>query len=277
MMSCICFTRLYCRAHMWQQLSPAHLDSVIAKIHNDCEPLLDVGIDRISTKAFSARIEMIKNIKKSIIALEDASNRLEALLVAATSVHAQESAAVTSLAEIAKNPTDSESVLDVWKPATKSRQKQAPLQDIGMGAWKYVPITSSRGISAKCVSNFSLVQQDGTIYFVEPVQHFAIKIAGIMLHGNVGLIYADSRNVRKIKDCRFATSCFKKNECDYYHDPMFSDGSRDCRNYIAGGQRKFGSRDTIDDDLIAANSDDLSRYRDQTMHNILCCILMQGR
>lgn len=130
---------------------------------------------------------------------------------------------------------------------------------------------------------------EGTLYYVESVKHFAIKIAGFMYHGNIGIIYTNERDPVKIKDCRYSASCTKAN-CSYYHDPLQNSASSDRRNFIAGSwlyappgslfknkarARRLGSAENLDYDLPALTEEEARRFNDQVMHDLLCSLLIK--
>ncbi len=151
-----------------------------------------------------------------------------------------------------------------------------------------IKVTEALHLNAIRVQSFDGVKQDGELYYVDSADHFALKIAGRLLHGNIGIIYTDERNPEKIKDCRFADTCVKRDNCDYYHNPLKFTGSQDHRNFIASswlyspphGQknrpraRRFGSREHLDIDISLMQEDDIERFRDQTMHDLLCAFLL---
>lgn len=152
-----------------------------------------------------------------------------------------------------------------------------------------IKFTEALSLPAIVVGSFDAVKQDGDLYYVEPADHFAFRIAGQLWHGNIGSIYTDDKNPEKIKDCKFARSCLKQGSCDYYHDPLHFCGSRDHRNFIASSwlyspptqyknkprARKFGSRDHLDLDIVGLHADEITRMRDQAMHDMLCAMLLQ--
>jgi hypothetical protein len=157
---------------------------------------------------------------------------------------------------------------------------------------KYSKIKFTEALSLRAirVSTFDYVCQDGELYYVETADHFAMKICGQMFHGNIGTIYTDDKDPKKIKDCKFASGCAKHNNCNYYHDPVRFPGSRDHRNYIANsflysppnGQygssrfrsRRFGSREYLDVDIVRLGSEEIDRFYSQTMHDLLCAMLL---
>lgn len=109
---------------------------------------------------------------------------------------------------------------------------------------------NGKDILATIVTSFDAV--DNTLCYVQPHNHFAIRINNTLLHGNIGKI-VESRNPEKIKSCKIK-DCRKIN-CSFYHDPMDHDGS-ECRNYVKGYSN------IIDDGQ-------LSKFSDRIMHDLL--------
>jgi hypothetical protein len=152
-----------------------------------------------------------------------------------------------------------------------------------------IKFTEALSLQAIRVPTFDWVKQDGELYYVESSDHFAFKLCGKILHGNIGIIYTEEKNPEKIKDCKFANSCMKVDNCDYYHDPVKFPGSKDHRNFIASSwlyappnsqyknrprSRRFGSRDHLDTDIVGLQEEEISRFQDQTMHDLLCSLLL---
>lgn len=152
-----------------------------------------------------------------------------------------------------------------------------------------IKITEALSLPAITVGSFNQVAADGNLYYVANTDHFAIRVAGYLFHGNIGVIYTDEKNPEKIKDCRYSTNCIKHDKCDYYHDPMKFVGSRDHRNYIASSflyappnsfyknkarSRRFGSREHLDIDIANIQDDEVSRFNNQLMHDLLCALLL---
>jgi hypothetical protein len=120
------------------------------------------------------------------------------------------------------------------------------------------------------------------------MDHFFILICGLLLHGNIGIIYTNERNPQKIKNCKFP-KCTKTN-CLYYHPPTTFNGSRDYRNFIAGSwmysapasplrnshkNRVLGSRENINIDMTIIDEEDREVFYDQLIHDILCAMLLK--
>ncbi len=180
-------------------------------------------------------------------------------------------------------------------PARSDSKEHVPVPPLlhpSQSKYTVVKITEALYLNAIRVPTFNYVRQDGELYYVATVDHFAVKIAGLLLHGNIGNIYTDERNPEKIKECKFAESCVKRDRCDYYHDPLKYGGSRDRRNFIASSwlytsatavasacknthkSRRFGSRANLDIDIVSLSEDEISRFRDQTAHDLLCSLLL---
>lgn len=154
-----------------------------------------------------------------------------------------------------------------------------------------VKFTEALALEATKVLTFDQVRSDGKLYYVESADHLAFRLEGMLLHGNIGVIYTEHCTPEKIRSCRFADDCIKKNRCDYYHDPSKFPGSRDHRNFVAsswlyappGSQyqqhtksRRFGSRNNLDTDIVQLTEEEITRYYDQTMHDMLCCMLLNS-
>jgi hypothetical protein len=152
-----------------------------------------------------------------------------------------------------------------------------------------VRITDKLSINAMSVGNFDDVNQDGNLYYVTSVDHFAFVISGHLFHGNIGVIYTDAKEPQKIKDCKYTDGC-TKSLCRYYHDPKLFSHSRDRRNYIASSFtyvdpastyknksqcRHFGSLPNLDTDLVTICDEERDRLADQSMHDLLCSIILK--
>ena len=135
-----------------------------------------------------------------------------------------------------------------------------------------VKINDQLFINAIKIKSFDQVKQDGNLYYIDSTDHFAFKINGQLFHGNIGQILME-KNPTKIKNCKFEI-CAKKTNCDYYHNPLRYIGSKDHRNFISNGTF-FSSRDTLKIDIECLSSEEIERFRDLTMHNLLCALLMR--
>lgn len=153
-------------------------------------------------------------------------------------------------------------------------------------------VTEQHYINAVIVGTFAdakmLSGADNRLYYIDNADHFAVTIAGMFLHGNIGRIYTNEKEPTKIKNCKYVNSC-NQVQCNYYHNPELSFG-KDRRNYIASQwmyqqtvpampvikkrSRRFGCIDYIDEDIKEMNGELIERFHDQTMHDLLCSVLL---
>jgi len=151
-----------------------------------------------------------------------------------------------------------------------------------------VSIVDSYNLMAIRVSEFSEIKTNGDLYYVESADHFAFKIANVLFHGNIGNIYTSENDPTRVKNCKFRGNCTNK-ECMYYHDPLHNPGSRDVRNFISNSwqyispgcqyknrtrSRRFGSREYIEADLPTITPEEVDRFYDQTVHDLLCSLML---
>ncbi len=185
--------------------------------------------------------------------------------------------------EVQKSKADSRKVgLEILVKNADSPKKHTPSAELDLSnrlnsLYENVNITSQTKMRALVINAISDVDREGVLFYIKPCDHFAIKIAGHTFHGNVGMVYADDANPTKVKECKYATSCYRLSSCGYYHDPTKHINSSDKRNFVANvlsrNKRILGSRDRIEDDIINISSEDLSRQFDYTMHNILVSLI----
>lgn len=132
--------------------------------------------------------------------------------------------------------------------------------------------------------------------------HFALRLGGGLLHGNVGNIFPDGeRKPCGVAECR-KKSC-RDPECSYYHDPALWAGHEggiapgrraplSVRNYMAGsfgyqkppgavpgaparyGVRRFGSASSLGVDLLRLGPAEVRRFLDQVAHDVVCAALL---
>lgn len=153
-----------------------------------------------------------------------------------------------------------------------------------------VHITPHYSLNAIKVKSWDRLKnmKEGVLYYVESADHFAMNLSGMFIHGNIGKIYTNEKDPLKIKNCRFGDKCTKQ-ECNYYHNPLTTPNCNDRRNFIASSflysppvnpyknkrkARRYGDRDNIEIDITELSEDEGERYLDQTMHDILCCLLL---
>ena len=140
------------------------------------------------------------------------------------------------------------------------------------------------------------------LYFIAPWDHFAVRVGGVVFHGNVGRIFP-TPNVRprrtpeRVKECRHRAGCpslWGGGACSYYHDPAEAHylcrpaRAQDVRNFFANswnylpakargaqnGLRRIGSREALESDLRDVSAVDARRYLAQTAHDILCSLIL---
>ncbi len=241
----------------------------------------------INVKTFENRKILINDLTNIIQIIPIISGRLEALLEKTISNHAREISAVEQIKTGGEPPHELYSVVTKKERRPSVSNKDASIiKDIispTIASTSNIPITPNISISARIVQNFNQVGCD--LCYVQPNDHFAIMIAGKLFHGNIAIIYVDEKIPSNIRPCRFAGNCSKISTCDYYHDPLKYAVSKDCQNFIANSfvyctgktkirGRKFGSRDRLETDLLSMTTEDIERYMAQTMHDILCSIIL---
>lgn len=285
--------------------------------------------DSINVKDIEARESLINQLMSITTLLPDITNKVENALSRAKTNHSRDLTMVGSIMDRLKKKDEmivnsgSNGVSDnevSWTTVTRKKQPDAkPMSRLGTTSRSYavatvaanptllknvhsgvhsgaptpkytkIKFTEALSLPAISVPTFEYVKQDGELYYVESADHFAFKICGHMLHGNIGMIYTDEKSPEKIKDCKFADSCMKRDKCDYYHDPVKFAGSKDHRNFIASAwlyappnshyknrprSRRFGSREYLDTDIVGLQEEEIIRFHDQTMHDLLCSILL---
>ena len=172
----------------------------------------------------------------------------------------------------------------------KTERVPAPKTLQVMEGFERIKITDEITLMAIPVKSFADVRCNGCLYYVTSAAHFAVQINGFMLHGNIGIIYTDTDDPQKIKDCRFTDGCNRMSSCRYYHDPTVFQGSKDRRNYIASSfiynspsehrnrsrSRHFGSLEHLDSDILTLVEDEKTRICDQAMHDLLCALVLKA-
>lgn len=159
------------------------------------------------------------------------------------------------------------------------------------GGLERIPVTASIVINAIPVKSFADIKCDGNLYYVSTCAHFALMINGMLFHGNIGTIYTDADEPKKIKDCKYVDGCNKSGQCCYYHNPRIFSGSTDRRNYLASSfvytsatamhknrsrSRRFGSLENLDADILGLAEEEKIRMCDQAMHELLCAIILKS-
>lgn len=249
----------------------------------ECKDLLaDTDGESVNARNVKARQLLIEQLATAMAQVNAAVSKLDAVLVKAKANHKRDMMVVDSI--IAANTTTN--IDTEWK--TIARKAARPMKQ-PLGVKCKIKFTEALGLTAIRVASWDQVAADGDLYYVESADHFAFRLAGRLIHGNIGLIYTDEKNPEKIRDCKFTTSCTKRDNCDYYHDPIKFPGSRDKRNYIASSwmysppgssyknrsrSRRFGSRDNLDIDYSSMTEEEIGRFHSQAMNDLLCSLLL---
>lgn len=162
---------------------------------------------------------------------------------------------------------------------------------------KYVPVTIVDGIDVKAIPYTSGQIEPGILYYISEIDNFAMMVGNTLFCGNIGTIYTDDSNLHYIKDCKYGSSCLKISTCKFFHDgyeiycgknghiPAEHGKAQFTRNFVSSSWaynnkadnprgRKIGSRPNLLADLSRITADDIKKYRQQTMHDILCCMIM---
>jgi hypothetical protein len=238
---------------------------------------IESSADMISIKVFNNRNSFINQLATAQLAVTSVLNSINAALDCARANRDKDLEIVSHLCK------------KTWTDVAKKRPRPPDNASGTSIQANRVKITDSIFISAITVSSFDHVKQDGELYYVTPCEHFAVKICGKLFHGNIGKIYTDEKTPEKIKDCKFTNTCEHHGKCDWYHDPMKHPDSKDRRNFISGSfmyigpdqdlprrarARRVGSRDYLDTDIIGMGVDERDRFYDQTMHDILCSLII---
>jgi hypothetical protein len=261
------------------------------------------------TKYISAFTNHLNGVKDTLSTLENYHNRniaeFDKILnklknsnsdVTQSSIH---SAVIPSTKQILKKEHDvGDSDSKSWKLVNNKKRGKVELESIedkyaiSSVDYKKIYIAENYYLPAISVPVWESINDmnNGILYYIESCNQFAIKLAGILFHGNIGIIYTNEKDPIKIKNCRFGKDCMKET-CDFYHDPLVTPNCSDCRNFIAGSwlyappihpfknnnrARRFGSKENISIDLPSLSDEEKERFVDQTMHDILCSLLIKN-
>lgn len=150
----------------------------------------------------------------------------------------------------------------------------------------YTPVSTDVSLPAIHVSDKLSVRSDGNLYYIQPINKFGFRINGHLFCGNIGEVYTNERNPVKIKQCSHGNKCNNMSTCSYYHRD-----TKDTRNFISGSfiyqknnprissqtGRKIGNKSTLVSDITSVANTDLELYRDQSVHDILCNLVIAER
>lgn len=182
------------------------------------------------------------------------------------------------------------------KSADKTAIPRAPLQHRAREL--DIPISSGMSLRATEIASTAEIRADGVLYYLPHTRRFALRFAGgLILQGNIGIVYTSDPSPQKIHDCDSQLGC-NVATCRYYHNPAIYPGSQDVRNFAATSwlyrpvssqsstpigeharspqkkARKLASRDRLDVDILTITQDDLAYFNEQLMHDILCGLIM---
>jgi len=145
-------------------------------------------------------------------------------------------------------------------------------------------------LDAIVVDSIQSVIDRGVLYYITPIDHFAMVINSEIFHGNIGKIYNNQKNPMRVKACKFEQNCNRIETCTYYHDPLIFPGRKEIRNYAANSWtyiepdatlrdptriRRFGSRDNLSTDLAGITKEEIDRFNDQMFHDMLCMLVLR--
>lgn len=165
------------------------------------------------------------------------------------------------------------------------------------------PVTVCGGLSLNAIvlppelSSLAAVEaavETGGLFYVPAWRHFALKLDGLLLHGNVGDIYwgppKKGATPSRVKDCS-RKACADQggaaDGCSFYHDPAGFVSSTDVRSFIADtwgyspgseplprSRRHFGARERLVEDLAEIGRDEAELFVAQAMHDVLCALIL---
>lgn len=254
--------------------------------------LVENDKDLFNIKQMEAREQLISELNNLVSGLESQLNSVKSVLESAREVHENDiknmDSTIKRLKHEKENPWSMAKTRSKTRIVTTARTQYVP--PLPNSRQSKILFGESLSLGAIRVQSFDDVQSDGNLYYIDPADHFAFKLNGRLFHGNIGVIYTDEKTPEKIKYCKFAGSCVKQDTCDYYHDPKQFPGSRDHRNFVASSwlytpqystfknrqqARRFGSRNSLDTDIVGLQSDEVSRFKDQMVHDVLCSLLLE--
>ena len=121
------------------------------------------------------------------------------------------------------------------------------------------------------------------LYYIQRWDHFAVRVGGTVLHGNLGDVSSGPGILPRARECRKGARCPRGAgypPCAHYHDPALVAGSRDVRNHYAAGRRRgralglgppgLGS---LGADLLAMSAVEARARLDRAAHELLFGLL----
>ncbi len=120
--------------------------------------------------------------------------------------------------------------------------------------------------------------------YCDTTREFILRVTtDVIIRGNIGEIFTESNGLMNVRICTYQDKCKNRKSCHFWHDPTKTT-SDDVMNFTAKswmyepetvGRRRFGNHKTLDEDIAGLTSDDVTILTRQTMHDILCCIILQ--
>jgi len=226
--------------------------------------------------------QFLTNISTAVEALKREYNNLKSL-------HADET---NTIKQVIDEPTPKSAPAEVVIAAAPDEwitiaRKNRAVKPPPISAAKKMPVVICPGVTleATTVDSFDQVKADGELYYVIPNEHFAIRIGGILFHGNIGTIYNDGPTLVRTAECKYLKGCTRPS-CEFYHDPIDFPNSSDVRNYHNSAfsyspshdkrfnqLRHFGSLPHLKADAVELTPKDSKLLRDQAFHELLCALV----
>lgn len=272
------------------------LKSLIDTVHSINIPTASVRPD---FRIIEERTNIIASLTEMADAVKELKSVIESKLAEATTAQSAEiDAAETFIDRLRNGPARTTSPTP-WTQVVRGRKSVVPsvlkesgpskleLRRADAGPLAPIKITEAIVIKAIPVASFDQVQADGQLYYNSSADHFAFRLGGQLFHGNIGTIYVDEATPVRVKKCRHGSGNCRRVNCDYYHPPNSARPSREYRNFVAGSwlyspaksqsrqrNRHFGSRPNLDIDINELEREDIDRFHDQAMHDLLCSMIL---
>lgn len=121
------------------------------------------------------------------------------------------------------------------------------------------------------------------LLYKSSTNEFILKLPTITLYGNIGRIYNDDQELHNTKICTYQANCINRVQCKFWHNPSLVNGSTDIMNFttkswiydpVRPNRRHYGSLENLESDIARLTNDDYIYFVRQTMHDLLCCIIL---
>lgn len=149
-----------------------------------------------------------------------------------------------------------------------------------------IRISENTTIKARIVETLNDIKERGILYYIRKNKIFGILIMDMVLFGSIGTIYPfTTSQPYKIVTCKHGPNCPRNNDCNFYHEPLECPDSQDVRNFTNQNwiynpnanntmYCRIGDRNQIDNDKRQLSTEEKHRYFSQTMHTILCSLVI---